>query len=130
METETVTAIRTVWTGLLELSRQTDMGTGERIMSVGTVAADYETKPFLTLRLKLIEAVQSCYQAEDLKRLDTGKEKVDEETADVELDIAEATYLDMIIRVTEFKGALTLKRNLWRVIATLYDRHRKEKEAL
>ncbi len=130
METETVTAIRTVWTGLLELSRHTDMGTGERILSVATVAADYETKPFLALRLKLIEAVQSCYQAEDLKKLDSGKEKVDEETADVELDIAEATYLDLLIRVNEFGHALTLKRNLWRVISTLYSHHQKEKEGL
>ena len=128
METETVTANRTVWTGLLELSRQTDMGTGERVLSVATVAADYETKPVLALRVKLCEAVQSCYQAEDLKRLDTGKEKVDEETADVELDIAEATYLDVLVRVTEFKHALTLKLDLWRVISTLYSRHRKEKE--
>ena len=130
METETVTAIRTVWAGLLELSRQTDMGTGERILSVATVAADYETKPFLTLRLKLIEAVQSCYQEENLKRLDGPAAKVEEETADVELDIAEATYLDVLVPVTAFKGALTLKRDLWRVIDTLYARHRKEKEAL
>ncbi len=131
METETVTAIRTVWTGLLELSRQMDMSTGERVMSVAVVAADYETKPFLALRLKLIEAVQSCYQEEDLKKLDRkGKEKVDEETADVELDIAEATYLDLLVRVNEFTHALTLKKDLWRVIATLYARHRKEKEAL
>ena len=129
MDTETVTANRTVWTGLLELSRQTDMGTGERVLSVATVAADYETKPFLALRLKLIEAVQSCYQAEDLKKLDSGKEKVDEETAEVELDIAEATYLDLLIPVTAFNHALTLKKDLWRVIATLHSRHRKEKEA-
>lgn len=130
MDTEPVTAIRTVWAGVLELSRQTDMGTGERIMSVATVAADYETKPFLTLRLKLIEAVQSCYQEEDLKKLDAGGTKVEEAAAEVELDIAEATYLDVLVQVTAFKGALTLKRNLWRVIATLYARHRKEKEAL
>ncbi len=131
MDTEPVTALRTVWLGVLELSRQTDMGTGERVLSVATVPADYETKPFLGLRLKLIEAVQSCYQDEDLKRLDSeGGAKVEEATAEIELDIAEATYLDILVTVTAFKDALVLKQDLWRVISTLYSRHRKEKGAL
>ncbi len=129
--TEPVTAIRTVWTGVLELaSRQMDVGTGERLLGVSIVAADYETKPFLALRLKLIDAVQGCYQDEDLKKLNGDGAEAAESTADVELDIAEATYLDILVQVTAFKGALTLKRDLWRVIATLYARHQKEKEAL
>lgn len=127
-DTEPVTAIRSVWTACLELSRQADMGSADRIMSVAVTEADYETKPFLALRLKLIAAIQNCYEEENLKKIDGGG-SVEEASDEVELTIAEATYLDMILQVTTFKGALTLKRDLWRVISTLYERHRKAKEA-
>lgn len=128
-DTEPVTAPRTTWVGLLELSRHTDMSVAERIMGVTVGAADYETKPFLTLRLKLIEAIQSCYDEEGSKRL-MGEGNDKEASAEVDLTIAEATYLDMMVRVAEFKGALTLKRDLWRAISALYTKHRREKEAL
>lgn len=126
--TEKVTATRTVWTGVLELARQTDMSMLERIVSVSAVAADYETKPFLALRLKLITAVQNCYEEESLKKLDGGEEK--EASDDIELTIAEATYIDVLMPVTAFKHALTLKQDLWRAISNLYNKYRKEREAL
>ena len=126
--TEPVTARRTVWTGLHEMSRQTDMAMLDRILGAGIEAADYETRPFLALRMKLIRAIQSCYEDESLQKLggDGGKEA----STEVELTIGEATYLDVLVQVSAFEGALTLKKDLWRVIDTLYARHRKEKEAL
>ena len=127
-DTETVKATRGMWTYLLETSLHTDMAGSERIMGLSVVAADYETKPFLALRLKLIAAVQQCYESESLEKLGGGdvKEAADE----VDFTIAEATYLDLSVRVDAFEGALTLKRELWRAIATLYAKHRREKEAL
>ncbi len=128
MNTETITAVRSVWTAALEMSRQVDMGTSERIMSVSIVEADYDTKPFLALRMKLITAIQNCYEEEALKKLEGGNVK--EESDSIELTIAEATYLDVLIAVTAFTHALTLKQDLWRAISSMYTKHRKEKEAL
>ncbi len=127
--TETITAPRKTWTSVLEVAHQMDMSTGEHVVSVAVVAADYETKPFLALRLKLLEAVQSCFDDEDLKKIDSGKDEVEEATAEVELTIAEVTYLDVLIQVVAFKGALTLKRDVWRAISNLCTKHQREKEA-
>lgn len=127
--TEIIAAPRKTWTSVLEMAQHTDMSTGEHIVSVAVVAADYETKPYLALRLKLLEAVQSCYEDEDLKKIDSGKDEVEEASADIELTIAEVTYLDLLLKVTSFKKALTLKRDIWRAISNLYAKHQKEKEA-
>ena len=128
-DTEIIRAPRKTWTAILEMAQHTDMSTGEHVVSVSVVAADYETKPFLALRLKLIEAVQSCYEDEDLKKIDN-KGKEEEAEAEIELTIAELTYLDMLVKVTAFTGALTLKRAMWRAISNLHTKQQKEKEAL
>lgn len=128
-DTEIITAPRKTWTSVLEMAQQMDMSTGEHIVSVAVVAADYETKPYLALRLKLLEAVQSCYEDEDLKKIDS-KGTEEEASADIALTIAEVTYLDMLVKVTSFKGALTLKRDVWRAVSNLCAKHQREKEAL
>ncbi len=127
-DTETITAPRKTWTFVLEMAQQMDMSTGEHVVSVSVVPADYETKSYLAFRLKLIGAVQECYDEEDLGKIDNAKDKVEEATAEVELTMAELTYLDVLIKVQSFKGALTLKRSLWRAISNMYARHRKDKE--
>lgn len=127
--TEIITAPRKTWLSVLDMANQTDMSTGEHIALVTVTAGDYETKPFLALRLKLMEAVQGCYEDEDLGKIDSESKEEKEAEAEVELTIAELTYLDMLVKVTAFKGALTLRRAVWRAVSNLCTRHQKEKEA-
>lgn len=125
--TEPVVASRSVWLAILEMVRHTEMSLAERILSVTITPADYETKFFLALRLKILTAVKGAYEEEDLKKLG-GEKDVKEVSVEINLNIAEATYLDMTIRVADFKGALTLKRALWAIITTLCERHERERE--
>lgn len=119
-ETEPITAPRPVWMAVLELARSTDMSLAERIASVSIQKADFETKPFLAMQLKLIQGVHRGLEREAVEKLGGGTP--DETDIELDLTIAEAMYLHLVVKVADFKGALTLKKNLWRIICALYDR--------
>ena len=118
--TEPVAAPRSVWMAVMELARHTDMSLAEKIASLSIERADFDTRPFLALQLKLIQNIMRGYEQETAEKLEGSKG--DESEVEIELTLAEALYLNMTIRVADFKWALTLKKHLWRVISTLYER--------
>ena len=122
-DSEPVIAPRTIWMAVLEIAIRTEAPLAEKIGGVHVRIADFETQPFLALRLKIMLAVQSGFEDETAKKLARGDEGKAEET-DIEIDLtaAEALYLDMAIRVADFKGSLTLKKSLWRVISAILGR--------
>ena len=119
-DSEPVIAPRTVWMAVMEVAIRTETSLAEKIDGVHVRTADFETQPFLALRLKIMLAVQSGFEDETAKKLARGDEgKVEETDIEIELTAAEALYLDMAVRVADFKGALTLKKGLWRVIGAI-----------
>ena len=120
-DTEPVTAPRTVWMAVLDIASRTDTSMAEKIAGVYVQLADFETQAFLAMRLKIILAIQSGFETETAEKIASG-EKVHETDIEIDLTAAEAVHLDMAIRVADFKGALILKKGLWRVISTILKR--------
>ena len=107
----------------MEIAIRTETSLAEKIGGVHVQLADFETQPFLALRLKIMLAVQSGFEDETAKKLARGGEgKVEETDIEIDLTAAEALYLDMAIRVADFKGSLTFKKSLWRVISAIIGR--------
>ena len=119
METDVIAAPRTVWMAVMELSRSTDMTGAEMIASLSTTRQDFESKPFLAMHLKFIQAVQMAFEQETAEKLTERAASPDEAEVEIDFTLAEATYLSLVIKIADFKGSLSLKKNLWRVIANL-----------
>ena len=118
--TEPVAVPRSVWMAAMELARHTDMSLAEKIASLNIERADFDTKPFLALQIKLIQNIMRGYEQETAEKLEGSKGE--ESEIEIELTLAEAMYLNLTIGASAFKGAMTLKKHLWRVISTLYER--------
>ncbi len=123
-ETEPITAPRSIWMAVMELSKGTEMALADRIGGVAILHADFDTKPFLGMHLKFIQGVQRGFEQETAEKLTNGG-KADEVDVELDLTLAESMYLSLVIKIADFKGALTFKRNLWRVVDALYERGRK-----
>ena len=121
-DSEPVIAPRTIWMAVLEIAIRTETSLAEKIGGVHVRLADFETQPFLALRLKILLAVQSGFEDETAKKLAADGESVVNDDIEIDLTAAEALYLDMGVRVADFKGALTLKKGLWRAIASILER--------
>jgi hypothetical protein len=118
---EPVIAPRTVWMAVMEVATRTDTSLAEKIGGVYIQVADFETQPFLVMRTKIMLAVQSGLETETAEKLTSGEKSADTDI-EIELTAAECVYLDMAIRVSDFKGALILKKNMWRAIAAILER--------
>ncbi|KKM85524.1 hypothetical protein LCGC14_1288140 [marine sediment metagenome] len=121
--TEPVAVSRSAWMAVMELARHTDMSLSEKIASLNIERADFDTRPFLAMQLKLIQNIIRGYEQETAEKLEGSKGE--ESEIEIELTLAEALYLHLTIGVADFKGAMTLKKHLWRVISTLYEREKK-----
>ena len=120
-DTEPVIAPRTAWMAVIDIASRTDMSLAEKIAGVNVQLADFETQAFLAMRLKIITAVQRGFENETAEKL-AGNGKSGETDIEIDLTVAEAVHLDMAIRVADFKGALVLKKGLWRVISAILER--------
>jgi hypothetical protein len=118
--TEPVIAPRTVWLSVLAVAKRTDMSLADKIAGITVRHADFQTQPFLALRLKLIRNVQRAFEQETAEKLGSGE--AEETEIEIGLTAAEAIYLDMSFEVAEFKGAMTLKKNLWRALTAILGR--------
>lgn len=119
--TEPVIAPRTVWMAVMDIASRTDTSLAEKIAGVSIQLADFETQAFLAMRLKIMLAVLSGFEKETAEKI-AGGEKASETDIEIDLTAAEAVYLDMAIRVADFKGALILKKGLWRAITAILER--------
>ena len=120
-DTEPVIAPRTVWMAVMDIASRTDTSLAEKIAGVNIQLADFETQSFLAMRLKIMLAVQSGFEKETAEKI-AGGEKAGDTDIEIDLTAAEAIYLDMAIRVADFKGALIFKKGLWRAIAAILER--------
>ena len=119
--TEPVIAPRTEWMAAMEIAIRTDTSLAEKIAGVHTQVADFETQPFLAMRTKLMLAVQGGLERETVEKL-TSAGKSEDTDIEIELTAAECVYLDMAVRVADFKGALAFKKKIWRAIAAILER--------
>ncbi len=119
--TEPVIARRTIWMAVLEIATRTDSSLAEKIGGVHIQLADFETQPFLAMRTKIMLAVLRGFEDETAQKIASGDEA---EETDIEIDLtaAECVYLDIAVRATDFKGALMLKKGMWRAIAAILAR--------
>ncbi|KKM27373.1 hypothetical protein LCGC14_1575370 [marine sediment metagenome] len=118
---EPVIAQRTTWMAAMELATRTDSSLAEKIGGVHVQVADFETQPFLAMRAKIMLAVQGGLERETAEKLTSGEKSTDTDI-EIELTAAELVYLDMAVRVADFKGALSFKKALWRAIAVILER--------
>ncbi len=121
--TEPVIARRTIWMAVLEIATRTDSSLAEKIGGVHIQLADFETQPFLAMRTKIMLAVLSGFEDETANKLTaSGEGELEETDIEINLTAAECVYLDLAVRATDFKGALMLKKGMWRAIAAILAR--------
>ncbi len=119
--TEPVIASRTVWMAALEVARNTNTSLADKVAGVTTQLADFETQPFLALRVKLIRGARRGFEQETAAKLGDDKD-VPEAEVEIALTAAELIFLDLSIRVADFKGALTFKKSLWWALTDILGR--------
>ncbi len=120
-DTEPVIAPRTAWMAVMEVSTHTDSSLAEKIGGVHIQISDFETQPFLAMRTKIMLAVQGGLERETAEKLTSGEKSADTDI-EIELTAAEGVYLDMAVRVADFKGALVFKKKIWRAIVAILER--------
>ena len=105
---------RSLWQYLLQGIIRSDMTTGERIATASIEARDYQTRPFLALRLKIIRGILRGLNDEAVQKL--ADEKSHESDVEILLTCGELTYLDLALDMTAFQGAVKVKQSIWKAL--------------
>lgn len=118
MADEVIAAKRTIWMSVLASTRHADIQLADKIAGCLVETKDWGINPWLILRLKLVRAVQAAFEQEAATKLTSPEEaEVPESEVEINITAAEALFMDLSIQETAWKGALTFKRELWKIMS-------------